>query len=76
METTCNNCNHWEHTMAKLNASNPEDFGVCNELSDHNMDPDFIIPVLNQGRPVPENGDHYDYITGAYFGCNHFDPKM
>ncbi len=80
MEATCNNCDHWENTQAKLNATldstKTEDFGVCNELSDHNMDPEYIIPVLNQGKPVTENGDRYDYITGANFGCNHFDARM
>lgn len=76
MEATCNNCNHWEQTQTKLNAVNSENFGVCNELSDHNLAPEYIVPVLNDGKPVSEKGGHYDYITGAQFGCNHFDVKM
>lgn len=76
MEATCNHCNHWEQAQAKINTAVSDEFGRCNELSDHNMDPDFIVPVLNDGKPVSEKGEHYDYITGASFGCNHFVEKM
>ena len=75
MEATCNQCTHWEKTPAKLNTPTDQ-FGKCNELSDASMDPEFIVPVLNDGRPVPEKEGHYDYITGANFGCNHFAEKM
>ena len=76
MEATCNHCNHWEHTQAKLNNEQSDPFGRCNELSDHNLDPAYIVPVLNDGKPVSQKGEHYDYITGANFGCNHFIEKM
>lgn len=75
MEATCNHCTHWEHEQAKVNTPSDQ-FGVCNELSDHNMDPEYIVPVLNDGKPIPEKGQHYEYITGASFGCNHFAEKM
>lgn len=77
MEATCNHCTHWEHTQAQAKLNVPTDkFGRCNELSDHNLDPEYIVPVLNDGKPVTERGEHYDYITGADFGCNHFAEKM
>lgn len=76
MDATCNHCNHWEQSQAKLNTPKSDDFGRCNELSDHNLAPEFIVPVLNDGKPVSEKGEHYDYITGANFGCNHFEEKM
>ena len=76
MEATCNHCNHWEQTQAKLETQKADAFGRCNELSDHNLDPQYIVPVLNDGKPVSQKGEHYDYITGANFGCNHFAEKM
>lgn len=76
MEPTCNHCNHWEETQAKLNTAKADAYGRCNELSDHNLDPEYIVPVLNNGKPVSQNDEHYDYITGADFGCNHFQEKM
>lgn len=76
MEPTCNHCSHWEETQAKLNTAKADAYGRCNELSDHNLDPEYIVPVLNNGKPVSQNGEHYDYITGADFGCNHFEEKM
>lgn len=76
MEPTCNHCSHWEETQAKLNTPKADAYGRCNELSDHNLDPQYIVPVLNDGKPVSQKGEHYDYITGADFGCNHFEEKM
>ena len=79
MEATCNHCTHWDQSQEKLNSArmaSSQDFGRCNELSDHNLDPEYIVPVLNDGKPVSEKGEHYDYITGANFGCNHFTEKM
>lgn len=76
MEATCNHCTHWEQTQNKLNSTSvrtPEQFGVCNELSDAQLQPEYIVPVLNNGKPVREKEGHYEYITGANFGCNHFE---
>ncbi|WP_224997200.1 hypothetical protein [Cesiribacter sp. SM1] len=75
MEATCNHCTHWEQTQAKLDVPTDK-FGKCNELSDAHVDPEYIVPVLNDGRPVSEKNGHYEYITGADFGCNHFAEKM
>lgn len=76
MEATCNHCNHWEKDQAKVNTPKPEVFGRCNELSHHSFAPEYIVPVLNNGRPISQSGEDYDYITGADFGCNHFVEKM
>jgi hypothetical protein len=56
-----------------MNNAPQGEFGVCHELTDaHATDPEYVIPVLNHGRPVTEMGDHFEMITGAHFGCNHF----
>ena len=72
MENTCSNCNHWA-PQAPI-AQNKSDYGECNKLShiESKMDPDYIIPVLNQGRPIEKNAKEIEFITGASFGCNQF----
>lgn len=75
MDATCDHCSHWDKTAAKLNNANG-DFGVCHELTDeHANDPEYVIPTLHDGKPVTEKGEHFEMITGANFGCNHFDAR-
>ncbi len=72
MESTCNNCNYWEPQAAV--AKNRDNYGECNKLShlESKDDPDYIIPVLNEGKVVERNAKAIEYITGASFGCNQF----
>jgi fructose-specific phosphotransferase system component IIB len=75
MEAVCNNCSHWEETN-KIKQEKQGSFGLCNELTDtHINDPEYVIPVLNEGRAVQESNGHFEMITGANFGCNHFDER-
>ena len=36
------------------------------------MNPDYIIPVLNGGKPLDKGAKPIEFITGAEFGCNQF----
>ncbi len=66
MEATCNHCNHWQTETAAA-AKHPQGFGECNELSHPKAEMHYILPVLQNGDPRS-----VEYITGADFGCNHF----
>lgn len=72
MKKVCSNCNYWEPKAPVV--ANKEDYGECNKLShlESKMDPDYIIPVLNDGRPLDPNTKSIEFITGANFGCNQF----
>lgn len=72
MEKTCSNCNHWAPDAPVV--AKRENFGECNKLShlESAMDPDFIIPVLNDGKPLSPDTKGIEFITGAGFGCNQF----
>ncbi|MFC0658048.1 hypothetical protein [Mongoliitalea lutea] len=72
MENTCSNCNHWAPNAPVV--AKRENYGECNKLShlESEMDPDFIIPVLNDGKPLASNTKAIEFITGASFGCNQF----
>ena len=67
MEATCNNCNHWDTQTAAVQTR--KGFGECNELSNPKAEMHFILPVLQNGDPR-----QVEFITGAEFGCNHFQP--
>ena len=71
MEATCDHCTHWEQTST-METSAKNNFGKCNELTEEHREPEYIIPVLNNGKPVTDKVDHYAFMTGAKFGCNHF----
>jgi hypothetical protein len=68
MERVCSNCNYWAPEAPVV--ANKKDFGECNKLShvESKMDPAYIIPVLNDGKPI----NSVEFVTGAGFGCNHF----
>jgi hypothetical protein len=69
-DKTCNHCTYWEQGH---NVFEQEDeFGHCHKLGDDQIDPEFIIPVLNNGQPVTEKVNHFEFVTGAKFGCNHW----
>ncbi|MCH7401008.1 hypothetical protein ACFOUP_02120 [Belliella kenyensis] len=72
MEKTCSNCNHWQPEAPVV--AKKENYGECNKLShiDSKMDPDYIIPVLNNGKPLNADAKAVEFITGANFGCNQF----
>ena len=72
METNCRNCNYWHPEAAVV--AKKKDYGECNKLShlESKMDPDYIIPILNQGRAIDKNAKTIEFITGANFGCNQF----
>jgi hypothetical protein len=66
MDATCNNCNHW-NTAADA-TQDKEGFGECDELSQPKANMHYILPVLQDGNPR-----NVGFITGAEFGCNHFE---
>ena len=68
MERICKNCNHWEQGVQK--APRPDLYGECNELSHHQLDPEYVLPVLDNN--ANSGTSNYELITGANFGCNHF----
>jgi hypothetical protein len=72
MENTCNHCNHW--TPQAPIVAKKENYGECNKLShiESKSDPDYIIPVLNEGKAIDKNAKTIEFITGANFGCNQF----
>lgn len=72
MESICKNCNHWEPEATVV--MNKDNYGECNKLShlESKMDPDYIIPVLNNGKVMDKDSKSVEYITGANFGCNQF----
>ncbi|MEX2569246.1 MAG: hypothetical protein WD431_25100 [Cyclobacteriaceae bacterium] len=72
MKNVCSNCNYWEPEAPVV--ANKENYGECNKLShlESKMDPDYIIPVLNNGKPVDQDTKSIEFITGAGFGCNQF----
>jgi hypothetical protein len=74
MDATCNHCSHWEQEQAKKQVQSDE-FGVCNELSNHNLDPEYVLPVINERQLSANANKGFEMITGAMFGCNHFEEK-
>ncbi|UII20118.1 hypothetical protein [Fulvivirga ligni] len=72
MENVCKNCNHWAPEASVV--ANKENYGECNKLShiESKMDPDYIIPVLHDGKPITKDSKGIEYITGSNFGCNQF----
>lgn len=70
MEKICKNCDHWEPGVKA--APKPDMYGECNELSHHELNPDYILPVIDKKESFDPNSKMYEYITGANFGCNHF----
>ncbi len=72
MERVCSNCNYWAPEAPIV--AKKENYGECNKLShiESKMDPDYIIPVLNDGKPIDSNSKEIEFITGASFGCNQF----
>lgn len=67
MDATCNNCNHWDTATPAV--TNKQGFGECEELSHPKAEMRFILPVV-QGT----SSENVEFITGAAFGCNHFQP--
>lgn len=68
MDATCSNCNHWDTDTAAVKAqATTTGFGECNELSNPKAEMHFILPVIQNGDPR-----QVEFITGAEFGCNHF----
>ncbi|MDX1628048.1 MAG: hypothetical protein R3345_05080 [Fulvivirga sp.] len=72
MEANCSNCDYW-HPEAPV-VANKENYGECNKLShlESKMDPDYIIPVLNEGKAIDKNAKSIEFITKANFGCTEF----
>lgn len=72
MERVCSNCNYWQPEAPVV--AKKENYGECDKLShiESKMDPDYIIPVLNNGKPLDSNNKSIEFITGANFGCNQF----
>ncbi len=72
MQAICRNCNHWAPQAPVV--SRKKDYGECNKLShlESKMDPDYIIPVLNDGKVIEGDSKAIEFITGASFGCNQF----
>ena len=71
MEATCNHCTFWAPQAPVVQAK--ENFGECNKLSpSKSTSPEFILPVLNDGKVVSDQETGMEYITGASFGCNQF----
>ena len=67
MDATCNNCNHWDTAAPAV--SDKSGFGECNELSHPKAEMRFILPVVQNTDP-----SSVEFLTGADFGCNHFQP--
>ena len=69
MDATCSNCNHWDTQTEAVKAQTQGAFGECNELSNPKAEMHYILPVV-QGT----SAQNAEFITGAAFGCNHFQP--
>ena len=67
MDTTCANCNHWDTNTEAVQQR--QGFGECHELSQPKAEMHYILPVIQNGDPRS-----VEFITGAEFGCNHFQP--
>lgn len=64
MESTCNNCGHWD---ANSNSAQQDNFGECDVLSTANDGGmKFVLPVIQN---APSNAG---MITSGDFGCNQF----
>jgi hypothetical protein len=72
MENTCRNCEFWEPSAPVV--AKKENYGECNKLShvESKQDPDYILPVLNNGKVLNDSPEEVEFITGASFGCNQF----
>lgn len=72
METICKNCDYWK-TSAPVVAEKTN-YGECDKLGHitDQMKPEYILPVLNDGKLVSEGNKEIEYITIASFGCNQF----
>ncbi|AKD04136.1 hypothetical protein POKO110462_19540 [Pontibacter korlensis] len=74
MEATCNHCTHWEQDQNKVKLQS-QDFGVCDELTgQHAMEPEYVLPLVHEG-PEDMKPQRFEMITGAMFGCNHFNER-
>jgi hypothetical protein len=73
-EKTCGHCTYWD--QGHNNFEQQDQFGQCQKLGEDQIDPEYIIPVLNDGHPISEKVDHYDFVTGAKFGCNHWKENL
>ena len=72
MEYVCKKCNYWNQEAPVV--QDKENMGECERLS-HVTDvvnPEFILPVLNDGKPVSDGRSEIEFITMAHFGCNQF----
>ncbi|AMM51864.1 hypothetical protein TH61_12705 [Rufibacter sp. DG15C] len=74
MEATCNHCAHWAQD-SKVVETQSNQFGVCDELTgQHAMNPEYVLPLVHEG-PQDSKPRQFEMITGAMFGCNHFDER-
>ncbi|AKQ47496.1 hypothetical protein TH63_04880 [Rufibacter radiotolerans] len=75
MEATCNHCAHWVQDQ-KIVEVQSKDFGVCDELTGkHAMDPEYVLPLVHVDALHDTKPKQFEMITGAMFGCNHFDER-
>ena len=72
METICKNCYYWKPEAPIVAHKN--NVGECDKLGHitNAMKPEYILPVLNDGKPITDGGKEIEYITMANFGCNQF----
>lgn len=72
METVCRNCDYWKPEAPVV--AKKDNYGECDKLGHitADMHPDYILPVLNDGKLVTIGAKEVEYITMASFGCNQF----
>ena len=72
MEYLCRNCNYWNQEAPAV--ENKSDVGECEKLSHitNVTEPELILPVLHDGRPITDGRKEIEFITVANFGCNQF----
>ncbi|MDX5347163.1 MAG: hypothetical protein LPK19_07930 [Hymenobacteraceae bacterium] len=74
MDATCNHCTHWAQDQNKVQLQS-KDFGVCDELTgQHALEPSYVLPLVHEGK-VDSKPNRFEMITGAWFGCNHFNER-
>ncbi|MBA9077215.1 MULTISPECIES: hypothetical protein [Rufibacter] len=75
MEATCNHCNHWIQDQKVVEVQSNQ-FGLCDELSGKPaMNPEFVLPVVHEMGMMPSQPKPFEMVTGAQFGCNHFEGR-